>query len=86
MHFMYYACMASTLQIRNVPEEVQAAVKVHAAQEGVSVSDYLLNLVRELVMRPTMTEIVTRARALAQAGGGATREDVKAAIRSGRDR
>jgi plasmid stability protein len=77
--------MATTLQIRNVPEDVQAAVKVHAAQEGVSVSDYLLNLVRELVLRPTMAEIVARAQTLAQSGGGATRDDVKAAIRSGRD-
>jgi plasmid stability protein len=78
--------MATTLQIRNVPDEVHTAVRVRAAQAGVSVSDYLLELVRELVTRPSMAEIMARATALAQAGGGASRADVQAAIRSGPDR
>ena len=78
--------MSTTLQIRNVPDDVHAAVRLRAAQAGRSVSDYLLDLVRELVTRPTMPEIVARARALAQAGGGARRSEVRAAIRSGRDR
>jgi plasmid stability protein len=78
--------MASTLQIRNVPDDVHTAVRVRATQAGLSVSDYLLELVKELVTRPTMTEIVARARALAQAGGGASPAEVRAATRSGRDR
>jgi plasmid stability protein len=78
--------MATTLQIRNVPDEIHAAVRVRAAQAGLSVSDYLLDLVRELVTRPTMAEIVARAKTLAQAGGGASRAEVQAAVRSGRDR
>jgi len=51
-----------------------------------SVSDYLLQLVSELVNRPTMDEIVERAQTLAQAGGGASRADILAAVREGRDR
>ncbi|HEU4425122.1 MAG TPA: hypothetical protein VFR67_21540 [Pilimelia sp.] len=78
--------MATTLQIRNVPDDVHAAVRVRAAQAGLSVSDYLLELVRELVTRPTMAEIVARAKALAQAGGGASRAEVQAAVRAGRNR
>jgi len=73
------------LQIKNVPEDVQAAIKIRAAQAGMSVSDYLLDLIREIAMRPTMTEIAARDKALAKTGGGATRDDVKGAIRSIRD-
>lgn len=78
--------MATTLQIRNVPDDIHTAVRIRAAQAGVSVSDYLLDLVRELVTQPTMAEIVARARTLAQAGGGASRAEVQAVIRAGRDR
>jgi plasmid stability protein len=84
---MYHACMAATtLQIRNVPEEIHAAVRVRAAEAGISVSDYLLQLVAETVSRPSMADILARARQLARAGGGAKRADVAAAIRAGRDR
>lgn len=85
MCHMYDARMA-TLQIRNVPDDIHAAVRVRAAQAGLSVSDYLLELVSELASRPTMAEIVARAQALADAGGGARRSEVKAALRVGRDR
>ena len=87
MSGMYSACMtASTLQIRNVPEEIHAAVRMRAAEAGISVSDYLLRLVAETVSRPSMADIVARARQLARAGGGAKRADVAAAVRAGRDR
>ncbi|MQA86061.1 MAG: hypothetical protein GEV03_15885 [Streptosporangiales bacterium] len=77
--------MAKTLQIRGVPDDVHAAVRARAAQAGLSVSDYLLNLVSELVSRPTMAEVVERAKALARTGGGASRADIHAVIREGRD-
>ena len=78
--------MARTLQIRDVPDDLHASVRARAAQAGLSVSDYLRNLIGELVMQPTMAEIVERAKLLAQAGGGASRADVRTAIRAGRDR
>ena len=59
---------------------------MRAAEAGLSVSDYLLRLVAETVSRPTMAEIVARAKQLARAGGGATGADVAAAVRAGRDR
>ncbi|MGH3943022.1 MAG: hypothetical protein ACRDTG_31245 [Pseudonocardiaceae bacterium] len=49
-------------------------------------SAYLLNLVTELVTRPTMAEVVERAKTLARAGGGATQSDIQAAIRQNRER
>ncbi|MGH3423562.1 MAG: FitA-like ribbon-helix-helix domain-containing protein [Nocardioidaceae bacterium] len=78
--------MSKTLQIRDVPDEVHSAVRARAAEADLSVSDYLRDLVSELVTRPTMAEVVERAEALARAGGGASRADVKAAVRDGRDR
>lgn len=82
---MYYAAMARTLQIRNVPDEVHAAVRARAAQADESVSDYLLKLVAESVAHPSMAEIVERATAAA-ASGGASFSDVQAAVREGRER
>lgn len=78
--------MAKSLQIREVPDDVHATIRARAAHAGQSVSDYLLDLLRELVTRPTMAEIVQRAEALARADDGATRADIRAAIRAGRDR
>lgn len=78
--------MAKSLQIRDVPDDVHATVRARAAHAGQSVSDYLLGLLSELVTRPTMAEIVQRAEALARADDGATRADIRAAIRAGRDR
>lgn len=62
------------------------AVRVRAAQAGLSVSDYLLGLISELVMQPTMAEIVERAEQLARSGGGASHDDIQAAIREARNR
>lgn len=78
--------MAKSLQIRDVPDDLHATIRGRAAQSGQSVSDYLLDLLRELMTRPTMAEIVRRAEALARADEGATRADIRAAIRAGRDR
>lgn len=78
--------MTRTLQIRDVPEDLHATVRTRAAQAGVSVSAYLLNLVSELVTQPTMGEVVERAKRLARAGGGTTHSDVQAAIRQSRER
>ncbi len=77
--------MAKTLQIRDVPDDLHATLRARAAHAGQSVSDYLLDLLRELAARPTMAEIVRRAEALARAGDGATRAEARAAVREGRD-
>jgi plasmid stability protein len=78
--------LTRTLQIRDVPEDVHATVRVRAAQAGLSVSAYLLNLVTELVSQPTMAEVVERARSLARAGGGTSHVDAQDAVRQSRER
>ena len=50
------------IQIRNVPEDVHRTLKARAANEGVSLSDYLLRVVIELAGRPTLEEMSARLR------------------------
>lgn len=77
--------MPKTLQIRDVPDDLHATIRARAAYAGQSVSEYLLELLRELATRPTMAEIVQRAEALAHAGGGVRRAEAHAALRQRRD-
>jgi plasmid stability protein len=51
------------IQVRNVPDEIHRELKVRAAREGVSLSDYVLELARRDVERPTMQEWLARVNA-----------------------
>lgn len=53
----------STMQIRNVPEDVARRTKARATLRGMSLSDYLLELVSEQARRPTIDEVRERLRA-----------------------
>jgi len=44
----------STIQVRNVPEDLHRQLKVRAAEEGRSLSDYVLDELRVAAGRPTM--------------------------------
>ena len=58
---MHYAIrMPTMIQIRHVPERVHRKLKARAAQEGKSLSDYLLREIRRVAERPTMEEIMER--------------------------
>jgi len=46
----------STIQVRNVPEELHRQLKVRAAQEGRTLSDYVLDELRVAAGRPTMRQ------------------------------
>jgi plasmid stability protein len=48
--------MASMIQIRNVPDELHRELKARAARAGMTLSDYLLDELRALAVRPTMQE------------------------------
>ncbi len=48
------------IQVRNVPDEIHRELKVRAARQGVSLSDYVLELARRDVSRPTMEEWLAR--------------------------
>jgi len=51
------------IQIRNVPDVLHRRLKSRAALAGMSLSDYLLNEIREVAERPTMDELRARLQA-----------------------
>lgn len=48
------------IQIRNVPDRLHRTLTVRAAQEGLSLSDYLLRELRRVAERPTLDELRER--------------------------
>ena len=52
------------IQIRNVPDALHRRLKARAALAGMSLSDYLLNEIREVAERPTIDELRARLNAL----------------------
>ena len=52
--------MSTMIQIRNVPDALHRRLKSRAALAGMSLSDYLLNQIRELAERPTLEELRAR--------------------------
>ncbi len=55
-------CM-STLQIRDVPEDVHRTLKSRAATEGKSLSEFALGELTRVAQRPTLRELAERVRA-----------------------
>jgi plasmid stability protein len=58
--------MSTMIQIRNVPDALHRRLKSRAALAGMSLSDYLLNEIREVAERPSLAE--SRARLERHAG------------------
>jgi len=54
--------MSKMIQLRNVPDRLYRKLKARAATEGRSLSEYLLNHIRELAERPTLLEMRKRLR------------------------
>jgi plasmid stability protein len=54
--------MSVMIQIRHVPDEMHRTLKARAAQEGKSLSDYLLAELRHIAERPTLAEMRERLR------------------------
>lgn len=54
--------MPIMIQIRNVPDALHREVKARAARAGMSLSDYLLDLLRRTAERPERDELLRRVR------------------------
>ena len=52
--------MSTMIQIRNVPDALHRKLKSRAALAGMSLSDYLLQQIREVAARPTLEEMRAR--------------------------
>ena len=50
------------IQIRNVPEDVHRTLKARAAEEGLSLSEYLRREVLDFAQRPALAEVTERIR------------------------
>lgn len=58
--------MSKMIQLRNVPDPLHRKLKARAALEGMSLSDYLIQLIRRSAERPTLDELRSRLRARAR--------------------
>lgn len=74
--------MSKMIQIRNVPDEVHRALKIRAAAEGISLSDYIKRDLEELARQATLEDVFARARA--RGPSGITSEEIVADIRASR--
>jgi plasmid stability protein len=54
--------MAKMIQIRNVPEDLHRRLKARAAEQGLTLSDYLLRMAEREAGRPTIEELSERIR------------------------
>lgn len=54
--------MSKMIQIRNVPDEIHQALKIRAAREGMSLSDFLLREVSKVAATPSVDELIERIR------------------------
>jgi antitoxin FitA len=56
----YRSDMSKMIQLRHVPDELHRTLKVRAALEGLTLSDYLLKEVRRIAERPTLDDLRRR--------------------------
>lgn len=73
----YDDAVPKTIQIRDVDDEVYAALVKRAAEADLSVPEYLRRETERLAARPTITEWLERTR---RRGGTVSRTDVLTAL------
>ena len=78
----FYADHMTSLQIRNVPDELHRQLKARAAIEGHSLSEYALSELRRAMQHPTRRELVERVASFERIS---LKESAVDAIRSERD-
>lgn len=55
--------MSVMIQVRNVPEDLHRVLKARAANEGKSLSDYILEELRRMAELPTLQDWLAQVRA-----------------------
>lgn len=56
--------MSKMIQVRNVPDQLHRTLKARAAQQGVSLSDFILSELRRVAERVSPQELAERARTI----------------------
>jgi plasmid stability protein len=59
---LLHASSMSMIQIRNVPARVHRELKARAARAGMTLSDYLMEIIRRASERPEPGELLMRLR------------------------
>lgn len=75
--------MSKMIQVRNVPDALHRKLKVRAAEEGLTLSDFVLTELRRLADRPSMRQFLALRTAPAREDLRLSAADV---IRADRDR
>jgi antitoxin FitA len=75
--------MPRTVQIRDLDDDVHRRLRVRAAQQGLSLAEYLRREVTGIAYRPTMADFLQRAAATASTP--VATEAIVAALRADRD-
>jgi antitoxin FitA len=57
---MITICMGILLQVRDVPDDVHRTLKARAAASGVSLSEYVRDVLERAARRPTPAELAAR--------------------------
>jgi plasmid stability protein len=70
--------MSKMIQIRNVPDDVHRTLKIRAASEGLSLSDYIKRDLEDLAKQATLEDVFTRIRARTQGSPRITTERIVA--------
>lgn len=74
--------MSKMIQVRNVPDDTHRALKIRAAQVGLTLSDYLLREIEQVAGLPSIEELTERIR---RRGPARPRQSSAAVIRRQRD-
>ena len=76
--------MPKAVQIRNVPDDVHRPLRVRAADEGMSLSEYLLKADTRMASTPTVAELMARVES--RKLPSITTQTIIDAVKEGRDR
>lgn len=78
--------MAGTLQIRNVPEELHAAIAERARSQGLTISQYLLRRITQIEGLPEIKDVLETHWARSRGQLRATPGDTAALLAEDRER
>ena len=73
------------IQVRNVPDELHRELKARAARKGLSLSDYVLDLIEDDLARPTLEEALERISKLPRPRAAVRGADLVRAARAERE-
>ena len=74
--------MPRMIQVRDVPDSVHSTLKARAAQEGMSLSDYLKRELERAAQKPALKEWLDRTRSLKPIRG---KQNAAQLVRAARD-